>query len=158
MEKGTTFNLDETQGDWFEYFESHIDQKTGEIIYDDPIPGAGQVCIRDSREFWQDRLAERKKKHSFVLNPTTRAMERVEYYEETPEEDRKAREDSFDYVISDFKDFYGANKKLIECTRENKLKLIAIPVFDRFVARCITLQQEAKGKYTEAIEKNSSTP
>ena len=158
MGKGTVFNLDETQGDWFEFFESHIDQKTGEPIYDDPIPGAGQVCIRDSREFWQDRLAKRKKKHTFVLNPTTRAMERVEYYEETPEEDRKTREDSFDYVISDFKDFYDANKKPIECTRENKLKLIAIPVFDRFVARCIVLQQEAKGKHAEAIEKNSSTP
>ena len=159
MEKGTTFNLEDTQGDWFEFFESRIDQKTGEIIYDDPIPGSGQVCIRDTREFWQERLAKRKKKHTFVLNQATRAMERVEYYGEmTAEEDQKEREDAFDYSIVDFKLFYDRNKKPIECTRENKLKLIAIPVFDRFVARCIIIQQEVKGKQAEEIEKNSSTP
>ena len=159
MEQGTTFNLDETQGDWFEFFESRIDQNTGDIIYDDPIPGGGQVCIRDSREFWQERLAKRKKSHTFVLNKATRAMERVEYYEEmTAEDDQREREDSFDYVIVDFKNFYDRNKKVIECTRENKLKLVTIPMFDRFIARCIVMQQEAKGKHTEALEKNSSTP
>ena len=62
MEKGTVFDLEEKQGDWFDFFESRIDQKTGEIIYDDPIPGSGRACFRDTRIFWQERLAKRKKK------------------------------------------------------------------------------------------------
>ena len=112
MGTGTTFNLDATPGDWFEFFESRIDQNTGDIIYDDPISGGGQVCIRDTREFWQERLAKRKKNHTFVLNKATRAMERVEYYAEmTAEEDQKEREDAFDYSIVDFKYFYDAPLK-----------------------------------------------
>jgi len=159
MNKGTIFDLEERQGDWFDFFESRIDQKTGEVIYDDPIPGSGKVCFRDMREFWQERLAKRKKRHEFVVNPTTKAMERVEYYEVmTAEEEQKERDDAFDYSIIDLKDFYDAKKKPIECTRENKLKLVTLPVFDRFMARCIILQQEAKGKQIEASEKNSSTP
>ena len=76
----------------------------------------------------------------------------------TAEEEQKERDDAFDYSIVDLKDFYDSNKKPIECTRENKLKLVALPVFDRFMARCIMIQQDAKGKHVEVTEKNSSTP
>ena len=158
MENGITFNLDEATGDWFEFFESRIDIRTGDITYDDPKPGTGRVCIRDMGPFWRERLRSRKKKFEFVRNPSTRAMERVEYYDQTPEEEAKEREDAFDYAITDFDNFFDAKGKPIKCTRENKIRLIAIPVFDRFLTRCFELQQNASKIQAKAAEKNSSTP
>lgn len=158
MDKGIIFNLDEIAGDWFEFFESTIDIKTGDITYDEPKSGTGRVCIRDMGPFWRERLRNRKKKGEFVRNPSTRAMERVEYYDQTAEEEAQERENAFDYAITDFENFFDAKGKPIKCTKENKIKLLAIPVFDRFVARCFELQQNATKIQTEVMEKNSSTP
>jgi len=158
MTKGTMFNLDEASGDWFDFFESQIDIKTGEVSYDDPGSENGRVCLREMRPFWQERQRNRKKKHKFVLNSATRAMERVEYYDQTPEEEGQERDDAFDYAIINFEDFFDVKGKPIKCTRENKLKLIAIPVFDRFIARCFELQQNARKIQAEVTEKNSLTP
>ena len=157
MDKGIVFNLDGAAGDWFDFFESSIDIKTGETTYDDPRPGTGRVCIRDMGVFFRERQRTRKRKTQFVRNSGSRAMEQVELLQ-TPEEEAQDREDAFDYAITDFENFFDAKGKPIKCTRENKLKLLAIPVFDRFVGRCFEIQQNASKIQAKVTEKNSPTP
>ena len=103
-----------------------------------------------------ERIGKRKKESEFVLNPKTRSMEKVEYYKSLSLEDQqKEQDDLTDYVITGLKDFYDAKGKPIECTRENKIKLSKVPVFDRFMARCMEVQMNANVKQMEKEEKNS---
>lgn len=157
MDKGVIFNLDEATGDWFEFFESTIDIKTGDIAYEDPKPGTGKVRIRDMGPFLREKKRSRKKETEFVLNRNSRAMEQVELLQ-TSEEEAQEREDAMDYAITGLENFFDAKGKPIKCTKENKMALLAIPVFDRFVARCFELQQNASRIQAEVAEKNSSTP
>jgi hypothetical protein len=159
VEKGVMFDIEESKGDWFDFFESKIDLNTGNIIYDDPKPGTGKACFRPSRPLIMERIAKRKKESEFVLNPKTRSMEKVEYYKsQTAEELQKDQDDITDYVITGLKDFYDSKGNTIECTRENKLKLVKVPVFDRFMARCMEIQMNASLKQKEKEEKNSGKP
>ncbi len=156
VEKGVMFDIEESQGDWFDFFESRIDLATGNIIYDDPKPGTGKACFRPSRPLIMERIGKRKKDSEFVLNPKTRSMERVEFFKGVSiEEQQKENDDLTDYVITGLKDFYDAKGKPIECTRENKIKLSKVPVFDRFMARCMEIQMNADVKQMEKEEKNS---
>lgn len=156
VEKGVMFDIEESQGDWFDFFESRIDLATGNIIYDDPKPGTGKACFRPSRPLIMERISKRKKDSEFVLNPKTRSMERVEFFKSaTIEDQQKENDDLTDYVITGLKDFYDAKGKPIECTRENKIKLSKVPVFDRFMARCMEIQMNADVKQMEKEEKNS---
>ncbi len=157
--KGTAFNLKEDLGDWFDFFESSIDIKTGKITYDDPIPETGKARFRSSAQFVRDKIAKRAKESEYVLNTASRAMERNTYYKDmTPEEEQKERDDAIDHSITGLKDFYDMEGNPIECTRENKLLLILAPVFDRFMARCLELQLNAKTARVKVAEKNSKTP
>ncbi len=141
------------EGEWFTFFGSHFEN--GKIVYDDPKPDAGRVRIRSMAPLLEERQANRKKKYEHVFNPETRAMERLGYYEDlTHEEAKKERDDLMDYVITGLENFYDKANKEITCTRENKLKLMEIPVFDRFVARCLQILAEAGVKAGEAEEKN----
>ena len=158
MDKGIIFDLDKATGDWFDFFESRIDIKTGEITYDDPKPRTGRVCLRNMQAFLRERQRNRKKTYEVVLNLKTRGMEKIESTEQTAEEEAQERDDAMDYAITDFQDFYDKKKNLIECTRENKLKLLAIPVFDRFIARCFEMQQNVSKIQAQVTEKNSPTP
>lgn len=157
MDKGISFNLDEAIGDWFDFFESRIDIKTGDITYDDPKTGTGRVCLRDMGVFVRERRRNRKKKTAIVQNKGTRGMEQIELLQ-TGEEEAQERDDAFDYAITDFENFFNGNGKPIKCTRENKMKLLAIPVFDRFIARCFELQQNASKIQAKVTEKNSPIP
>jgi len=74
------------------------------------------------------------------------------------EEQQKEQDDMTDYVITGLKDFFDAKGKPIECTRENKIKLVKVPVFDRFMAKCMELQVNQNIKQTEKAEKNSGKP
>ena len=154
--KGTCLDLDApAQGDWFPFFESHVDTETGKITYDDPKPDAGRVCIRSIVPLIEQHAAKRKQRSEFVLNPKTRSMERVSYIEDrTPEEMKADREEALDYMIVDFENFLDGKGQPIACTKENKLKLMAIPMFDRFAARCNELLREAGIKSAEEAEKN----
>jgi len=149
------FDLDGTgSGEWFTFFESHINEK-GEVTYDDPKEGAGKVCIRSIIPFIEERQAKRKRKFEFVLNPQVRSMERVGYFEEQPlVELKKEREDVWDYAITAIENFFDAKGNPILCTRENKIKLMAFPLFDRFMARCLQLLSEVGVKTKENEEKN----
>ena len=156
---GVMFDMEESKGDWFDFFESNIDLSTGNIIYDDPKPGTGKACFRSSRPLVLERLAKRKKESEFVLNPKTRTMERVEYYKNlSMDQIQKEQDDLTDFVITGLKDFYDEKGKPIECTRENKIKLAKVPVFDRYMAKCMETQMNAGLKQAEKEEKNLQKP
>lgn len=144
-----------SQGEWFRFFESRIDEK-GELVYDDPRPDAGRVCIRSIAPFVEKIQSKRKRKFEWVLNPSTRSMERVGYFDEqSPEELKKEREDMWDYAITGIEEFSDAKGDPILCTRENKVRLMTFPVFDRFVARCLQTLSASGVKTKEEAEKNS---
>jgi len=152
----TVFEFDkEEQGDWFLFFSSHVDPSTGEIVYDKPEEGAAEFRIRSMGPFWEERRKGRKKEYKMVLNPVTRAMERVGYYDDLPEDEAaKENEDAWDYAITGMKNAFSAPKVPIECTRESKLKLIRMPVFVRFITRAFMTLNESGVKQKEAAEKN----
>jgi hypothetical protein len=107
MTEGTILNLEESQGDWFDFFESHVDLSTGDIIYDNPKPDTGSICFRPTRPFILERMSKRKKDSKFVLNPRTRGMERVEFDKTlTPEEAQIEQDDLVDFAITGIKKFF----------------------------------------------------
>lgn len=152
----TLFNLDkEDQGDWFQFFSSKFDPATGEVIYDKPEEGAAEFRIRNMAPFWEERFRGRKKQHKYVHNPVTRAMERVGHYDDLPEDEAKREsDDAWDYAITGIKNAFSAPNVPIECTRENKLKLLDMPVFTRFIRRVFEIISEAGVKQKEDSEKN----
>ena len=157
-DKGAMFNLEESQGDWFDFFESHFDLDTKEIVYNESKPDTGSVCFRPARTFILNRIYKKEIDFKFVLNPKTRDMQRVEFDKKlTPEEYRKEADDLIDYTIVGFKKLFDMEGNAIECTRENKIKLAKVPVFDRFMARCMELQMNANIQRAETSEKNLKT-
>lgn len=148
-------NLDATQGEWFPFQNSHVDLMTGETIFEDSVSD-GRVQIRSFAPFWEERFAKRKKTVEHVLNIKSKTMERISFYQEPSQAETLAeRDDAWDYAITGLENFKDSKTgELVECTRENKLKLMKIPVFDRFVARCVQLLDNAGVKEKEEIIKN----
>ena len=153
----TVFDLaKDEQGDWFPYFDSHVDPSSGEIVYDDPKDGAAEFRIRSMAPFFDEKRKDRKKEYKMVLNPSTRAMERVGYYPDLPpDKAERENEDAWDYAITGIKNAFAANGKEITCTRKNKLALIEIPAFMRFILRVFEIMSVSGVKAREATEKNS---
>jgi len=146
------------EGEWFNFFSSRINETTGDVIYDEPVKDA-RVKIRSMAPFIEERVGNRKRQYEHVVNPKTRQMERIAYYPEQSLEEIKAeREDTWDYIIQDFEGFVDKKTgKEIKCTRANKFKMMKVPVFDRFVARCQKILSESGVNLEEQEPKNSST-
>ena len=147
-------NLDLNEGEWFQFFGSHI-EPNGEIVYEEPVSDA-RVQIRSIAPLLQERFAKRKKSVEHVYNPKTMGMERVSFFPDPkPEELQAERDDVWDYAIVAFENFREKKTgELISCTRENKLKMMKVPVFDRFVARCQQLLSDSSIRDREVAEKN----
>jgi hypothetical protein len=148
-------DLDQNEGEWFQFFTSHIDPNNGEVIYDPPDSDA-RVQVRSILPFVEERLLKRKRNVEHVLNPKTRTMERVSFNPDlSPEEEKKEREDLWDYAIVGFENFKDRKTaEVIECTRENKLKLMKVPVFDRFIARCLQMISDSQTRAKQESQKN----
>lgn len=142
------------EGEWFRFFESTVNER-GEVEYADPKPDAGKFCIRPIGPVLDEIRAEKKRRFEFVFNPSTRAMERVGYFaEQSPEEARAEIERIWDYAITGIEESFDSKGQAISCTKENKVKLMSIPAFDRFVARCLQLLSVSGVKAKEEAEKN----
>jgi len=148
-------DLEIEQGEWFEFFSSHINPDTGDIVYEDPDSGA-RVQIRSMMPFLEERMAKRKREVEHVVHPKTRAYERIAFYPDlTPEQIQSEKDDTWDYVITGWENFKDKKtKQLLVCNRENKLRFMRLPVFDRFVARCLQIIDGSKAVTKEEVEKN----
>lgn len=147
-------DLEARDGEWFTFFGSKVNER-GETVYDEPLPDAGKIQIRSLMPYFEANRSKQKRKHEFVLNPQTRQMERVSYEPElSPEDAQKERDDAWDYAISGIENVFDAKGFAVECNRENKLRLMMIPQFNRFVARCLQILSEAGVKTEEEERKN----
>lgn len=153
----TVFDLDkDAQGDWFPFFGSRFDPLTGEIAYLKPEPDAAEFRIRNMTGFFEERRKNRTREYKMVLNPSTRAMERVGYYEDLPpDEAQKESDDAWDYAITGMKNAFAVDGLPMDCTRANKLKLVKIPIFLRYIQRVFQILADAGVKKAEESEKNS---
>ncbi len=144
------------QGDWFPFFTSKFDTTTGEIIYDPPAEGAAEFCFRSPMSFWEELRKGRKKEFKMVLNTQTRAMERVGYFPDlSPEEEIKERDDSWDYSITGMRNArWSEDGPEMECTRENKLKLLKNSAFLRYANRVLQLLFDTGIRVKGETEKN----
>jgi hypothetical protein len=151
---GTVFDFGELDGSWFTFFTSRV-KDDGNIEYDDPEEGAGRICIRPINEFIEKYFEDRKKKSEFVLNPKTRAMERVEYSADmTPDERKKYHSALWDHAITAWENFLDGKGNEIKCTAENKAKMMKVPMFDRFVSRCLKVMSDNTVKQATELNEN----
>jgi len=148
-------DLDQTIGERFQFFTSSVDTVTGDILYDKP-DGDGWVVLRSIQPFLEERIVQRKRVVEHVFNPKTRSMERVsDFAELTPLEIKKEQDNTWDYAIVDFGNFKdNRTGNTIICDRENKLRLMKVPVFERFIAQCLHLLSASKTVGKEEQEKN----
>lgn len=145
----------ETQGEWFKFFRSEV-KENGEFAYLEPEDGAGSVCLRivDPETIENIHSQTRKRVKEFVHNPKTRAMERVEYDEQTPAQKKKENEMVWDHAIQDWKGILDKDGNEIPCTLENKLKLMNVSQFARFVGRCMQIISGSNDRAAEEKVKN----
>lgn len=147
-----------SKGDWFPFQGSKINgtDEKGEpkIEYLEQEKDAGRVKIRlaDSEQMERIHAQTRKKIYEYVHNPKTRSMERVSSIEQTPEQEKKERELIWDYAIEDWEGILDTKGQPIPCTPENKMKLMNVPIFARFISRCLQLLSEKTDK--AELEKN----
>jgi len=148
---GITLNLNPAEGEWFDFFGSHIDQNTGETVYHAPSPAA-KALIRNASAFIEAQMKKRKRKVENVLNPKTRQMERVSGFEEiSVEQVLQEADELYDYAIMDLRGFKDRKTgSVIQCNREKKIALRRNELFRRYFERC---QQILNGS-AEVIEKN----
>ncbi len=140
-------------GEWFPFQDSHFDAEKEDWVFDPPASDA-RVKVRRMVPFFLERMPKRRRGVEHVLNPKTKAMERITYFEDLPPaEAQKENDDAWDYVITAFEGFQNKGE-VIECTRENKLKMMKVPAFDRFITRCLKILEGSVAKEKEAAEKN----
>jgi len=155
----TQFLFDNPDGEAFQFCESTIDTKTGDVVFDDPKPDAGTFYIRQIGEKLEQLQSKQKKKVEHVLNPKTRKMDRIVYFEDlSPEEYAANSAELWDHVIAGWDDkVLDGEGKEIPITKKNKMRLMSIPSVDRFVGRCLRELSDSQVKHGEELEKNSSS-
>lgn len=154
----TIFNLGTDEGESFKYQNSYVDEKTGEVVWEDPEKDAFALWVRLPDKKTEEFAERRKRRVEHVLNPKTRRMERQEYLEAPDlETQKKETEELWDWVLAkwDEKNIDESTGKMIPITPENKIKLMSIIPFDRFVGKCIRTIRDGKSRKVKALEKNS---
>ena len=142
-------------GEWFPFFKSEV-RPDGEVEYSEPEKDSGRVCLRiaDSDTLERIQAETRKKVSENVYNPKTRAMERVAYFDQTVAQEKRERELIWDHAIVDWEGILDSAGNPIPCTLENKMKLMNVPLFARFVGRCLQLISGAAEETKETEIKN----
>lgn len=152
----TVFHIEkEQEGTWFPFFSSRVIPETGEIIYDKPEEGAAEFCFRSMSPFFEERRKGRKKTSQMVFNPKTRSMEKVTFLPDlSPEEDAQENDDAWDYAITGIRKAFSGNRKPIECTRENKLMLVKVPMFFRYAQEVFRILDSSSVEKSEVEKEN----
>ena len=152
---GQVFTEAPEEGTWIPFFASSIDTETGKVTYDDPVPGAAEFCLRSTKKFYEDKLKLRKMESGMALNPKTRGMEKVSSFKDQPPAELiEEYNEALDYSITGIRNAFWDKDTPIKCTKEDKMRLKNIAVFDRFLAHAIELLDEGAVKQVEIVEKN----
>ena len=151
--------LNAAESEVFPFQISHIDDG-GNVIWDDPVidpktkEPVSKVGIRSMSPFFEERISARKYIVEHVYNTKSRAMDRDRHMVDlTPDEAKQERDDAYDYAIT-FISGLKVQGVVVTCTRENKLALMKLPVFDRFFAKCQTALANSGIVAKEVTEKN----
>jgi hypothetical protein len=155
--KAKIFNLESSAGEWFPFFESEV-MADGEVKYSDPAKDAAKVKLRQADpDVLEDIYTQTGKEEvDRVLNPKSHTMDRVPFRKQTAEQKKLERELIWDYAIMDWEDrapFLQADGSPIAKTVDNKLKLMGIGVFGRFVTKCLQ-SSTGMAELKEAERKN----
>jgi len=143
------------EGEKFDFFNSTVNPQTLDVDYDEPVKDGPWMILKPGQAFWEKKLASRTKKVEHVLNPKTRQMERNTFYPElSPADEKKEREEFWDYCIVDFGGFKDQNGKVLKVTKETKVAMVKVPVVERFITRCFQIIGTAEVAAKEAEEKN----
>jgi len=148
------FDIDKvTTGTWFDFFKSEVDDD-GNVKYFDPEKNAGKIQIRpiDPETLESIQKNTRTEHEKFINNKKTRQLERVVWHTQTDQQKKAEREAIWDYAIPSFQGMLDGKDNEIPVTLENKMKLMAIPVFARCVSRCL----ELAGTYEESEKKTKA--
>jgi len=125
------------------------------FVFDPPEENAAEFRIRSLIPFFTKLIKSRKKEYEWVENERTGEKARKGFYpDQTPEEVEKEQTDAWDYMITSIKNAYWGEGKPIECNRENKIKLMADKVFDRFAGKCLRELADTESKEAAEAEKN----
>jgi hypothetical protein len=147
-------------GEWFPFMDSKIGEN-GEVEWLPVDPECDEkVCFR---QLGPDRYREihdkykGKKTNIPVQNPTSRGMEVVPQYEQTPAQEKAERMAFWDEQIVDW-NITTPDGKPIPCTAETKYKLITGESrFLRYANKCIQLMSGTKTDEDKEKTKNLST-
>ena len=121
--------------------------------FDEEDPESGSICLRVLNA---GKLAEIRDE-TITTEVEYKSGQRFEYQSM----DNSARDGIiWDYCIVDWKDLIDDDETPIECTTENKIKLMNGHVgFSMWVEKCLEKLNELNEIHTEYLEKNlSSTP
>ena len=151
------FNLDAVDsGVWYP-FQDSILQDDGTPVFMDPEENAGKVCVRNADSAFYDALYKktRKKVVEQVLNPTTRIMERQVRHELIPGKEVEDNAALWDHMIVDWDErICSAPGKPIPCNKVNKVKMMKVKAFDRFIWKCMRSNSESQGIVRKAETEN----
>lgn len=143
-------------GEWFPFFGSET-KADGTVNYLPPEKDAGKVQIRlaDTETVERIQKETRSKVKEWLWHPKTHQPYRGEAWEQSPEQQKKEREMIWDHAIQSWEGILDKDGNAIPCTTENKVKLMSIPMFARFVGRCLELLNLSEAERKAALEKNS---
>ncbi|MFA5261625.1 MAG: hypothetical protein WC450_10390 [Candidatus Omnitrophota bacterium] len=175
MTEGTVFDNEIIElGDWFPFFDSRVDLQTGEVTFFPSKEGAATFQIRPLTLFYEEIRNKKKKEYKWVSNPKTHAMERRGHDpDQTPEDEQREREDSYDYAITGARNAYwgkgkdnpifciapkiastNEEKEELRRSRADKIKLMRDPAFSRYFLRVQEMLSNFGAKAKEELEKN----
>ena len=147
------------QGEWFPFMDSKVNIETGDVEWLPVDPSSEEkICFKQLTPDQWRKIKDKykgKKTNIPVQNPTTRAMEVVPQYEQTPAQESAERMEFWDAQIVDW-NIKTPKGEPIPCTAENKYKLITgAPNFLRYANKCLQLMAGAKDEEKKELEKNS---
>lgn len=152
------FDLDRSAGERFQFFRS-VQDDDGEIVYS--LPKEDEPCWVTLRLADPDFLAG---VHAKTRTPVTvnalhtksRAMVRIKDFDQTPEQEKLESELIWDHAIMGWEGVLDKDGKVVECNSKNKTRMMRVPIFARFVGKCMTMITGAAEEVVKEQRKNSS--
>jgi hypothetical protein len=148
--------FDPSEGIYFPYQKSTVDEETGEIKWGETIEGS-KFLIRSIAPFIEDKLkqSDSNRVREFVHNKSTNKMELIEYTpEKTFSEQAEDTNQMYIWAIVSWEGI-GSSGQLLEVTDENKIRLSKNLEFQRFFDKCQKELKKESSVWKKESEKNS---